>query len=62
MQCQATLQRLMLLRIQLLLFSLFIKLLLFLLILFVRLRELQLLTIRNQLKVVNRCKFVNKQV
>lgn len=52
----------MLLRIQLLLFSFFIKLLLFLLILFVRLRELQLLTIRNQLKIVNRCEFVNKQV
>lgn len=62
MQRQATLQRLMLLRIQLLLFSFFLLLFLFLLILFVLLRELKLLTILNKLKIVNGCEFINKQV
>lgn len=62
MQRQTPLERLMLLRIQLLLFSFVIKLLLYLLMLFVRLWELELLTILNKLKEVNGGEFINKKV
>ena len=52
----------MFLSIKLCLFSLFFKLFLFFFIKFIRLREFKFLAILDQFQVVNRRKFIDKQI